>query len=134
ALFDTCIADLPVAERDGSLGGRFEAEQNFRQRRLPAARFTDDRDRLALARLEADLLVGFHGSRIAAAEDRVGGDLIILLQSVDLERRRAGRDYFLLGLGTLGQCRPVDLIEAHAAAEMTLMLADLNHRDFVSVA
>ena len=34
-------------------------------------------------------LVGLDGARLAAAEDRVGGDLVVFLQIVDLQHRRA---------------------------------------------
>jgi hypothetical protein len=58
ALLDAGRLDLLVAERHLAGARGLKAEQHLGERRLAAAGFADDGDGLALARLEADGLVG----------------------------------------------------------------------------
>ena len=60
--------------------------------------------------------------------------MVVFLQVLDLQRRRARLHRRLVGLGALRQRFPVDLVEAHAAAEMPVAALDLDHRDFGGVA
>src|SRR6185503_15983729 len=55
-------------------------------------------------------------------------------QIIDLEHGRAGLDGFALLLCPLGRGRPVDLVEADAAAVMVLVTLDRDHRYFLGVA
>ena len=73
-----------VAEHDAAAARGLEPEQHLGEGRLAAAGLADDGQRLGLARLEADRLVGLDHAAFAAAENLVGGDLVVLLQVVDL--------------------------------------------------
>ncbi len=65
-------------------GGRgLQAHQDLGQGRLAAAGFADDGQRLALARLEADRLVGLHQPRRAPPNKAFDADLVVLPQLVD---------------------------------------------------
>ena len=91
ALLDRQVAELEIAEHDVAVGRRLKAHQHLGEGGLAAAGLADDRDRLRLARVEADLLVGLHRLRLAGEEERALLDLIMLGEVVDLEHDVAGR-------------------------------------------
>ena len=134
AHLDAGRLDFGVGERDLARACRLQAEQDLRERRLAAAGLTDDRDRLAFARLEADRLVGLDDPPLPAAEDLVGGNAIVLLEIVDLQDRRAGLHRLDVATRPLRQRRPIDLVEADAAAVVPLVSFHLDHRDLVGIA
>ena len=75
-----------------------------------------------LARLEADRLVGLDRARLAAAEDLVGGDLVVFLAGRRSSSTGApGLTGSFVSSAPSRQRRPVDLVEAHAAAEMAVV-------------
>ena len=86
------------------------------------------------ARLEADRFVRLHDAAFAAAENLVRGDPVVFPEIGDLEHRRAGLDRLVLFLRALRHQRPVDFVEADAAAEVVVVPLDRNHGYFGGVA
>ena len=97
---------------------------------MPQPELADDGQRLRLARLEAHRLVRLDHAGVAA-EERVGADLVVLLQVVDGEHHVADRRRAGAGLRRRGR-RPVDLLPADAAGGVGRR--HRLHRDFLRVA
>src|SRR5262245_277112 len=77
AQFDRRRLYLAVPESDVAGARRFQPHQNLGESRFAAAGFTDYGNRLGLARLEADRLIGLDDAALATAEYLVRRDLVI---------------------------------------------------------